>query len=226
MRGLSGQQKRFYSPFYMDDKEKKRKKNREYYLRRKERGVCTKCGKRTPAEGRTVCEYCLNKDKEDYYWLKEHGICTKCGQWDAVPGKTMCEVCLDNQKVQNERRHEIRIKQTKETIEKRRRDGLCPYCGGKPSPGHVMCYECQQKTKKRYHKNKKLSGMSRSERPSYGLCYCCGNKLDTDKKLCSKCYETHTTNLPKVRKRNEQWAREDRLHYEQWKWKRRNQGQG
>lgn len=227
---MSGQQKRFYSPFYMDDKEKKRKKNREYYLRRKERGVCTKCGKRTPAKGRIVCEYCLNKDKEDYYWLKEHGICTKCGQWDAAPGKTLCEVCLEKLIARHEEIYaqgkEYKIWQVDKLREKRRQKGLCPYCGKQePKPGYAMCPECQRKGRIRATRNyrKKQEGeLPRSEWPSYGLCYRCGNKLDTDKKLCSKCIEKSKKNLPIAP--NKGWAREDKIHYEQWK--RKNQGQG
>ena len=45
-------------------KERKRQTGKRLYYRRKEKGMCTACGKRKPEEGKAKCGICLNKNKK------------------------------------------------------------------------------------------------------------------------------------------------------------------
>lgn len=87
--------------------ERQREYLREYHADRARRGVCQKCGVKTPAEGKSTCEDCLevsrlkqttpefrSRRQEIKEERRSKGFCSSC--WTkAVPGKTLCQKHLD-----------------------------------------------------------------------------------------------------------------------------------
>lgn len=76
------------------------------YDQRKAAGICTKCGRRPAAPGRTKCRYCLEYDNAVHRVKSEGravaqaridrrdaGLCMDCGK-PAEPGYCFCEDCL------------------------------------------------------------------------------------------------------------------------------------
>lgn len=96
-----------------DAKEKERERQKSIYKDRKERGVCTRCGKRPPAPGRAKCGICLEKNAEEHrkknYNRKnikeyriENRLCYYCG--DPVDtDKKICSKCLQKCKEYGEK---------------------------------------------------------------------------------------------------------------------------
>ena len=63
---------------------------------RRDAGLCTRCGKQEPLEGRTVCEPCREargeREREQYAARRDAGECGKCGA-PAPDGSARCERC-------------------------------------------------------------------------------------------------------------------------------------
>ena len=94
------------------NREKCNKKHKEYikavYYKRKEAGICTRCGKRKAREGKTTCPICAEKDAE-YHRIRyasaehnvdiprserpDHGLCYICGT--PIESGTICETCRE-----------------------------------------------------------------------------------------------------------------------------------
>ena len=80
---------------------------RIYFERKREKGLCTRCGKAPPVKDRVFCEECsakiLGYNRRIYHERKREGLCTQCGK---IPeGKTqMCEECRLNKKKKEIRR--------------------------------------------------------------------------------------------------------------------------
>ena len=68
---------------------------RKSYWRRKENGLCTKCGK--PSDGHSYCADCRQVRNERNRVKREDcqeiGLCVKCQRAEARPGKRMCFAC-------------------------------------------------------------------------------------------------------------------------------------
>lgn len=104
--------KRYHS---MTEEERKaqRQKNNEYrrvrYQIRKEKGLCTQCGKRKPMGGQALCITCRNKKnqqalerrrKQGKITMEERGngiYCLRCCKPVEVKGKTFCSACYQMQ---------------------------------------------------------------------------------------------------------------------------------
>lgn len=84
------------------DEAKHREQQKSYYQRRKEAGICPKCGKRKPVSGGVFCGICRAKSRERMRErrikkglltrdLIAHDMCSMCG---GVPleGKRLCAV--------------------------------------------------------------------------------------------------------------------------------------
>ena len=157
------------------DIETQRAEYRERYHRRtaerRARGLCTKCGKRPPTQGRSQCEPCAAK-KRPADRARHHrrtaervaqGLCPKCGKRPPVPERSQCEPCLAKDAAAGRardarlraaglpRRDPAREREyTRERIrrqtEARKAEGLCTACGKAPAvPGRVSCEPCLEK---------------------------------------------------------------------------------
>ena len=134
---------------------------RAYYLKRRERGVCVKCGR--PAEGKQLCPACASKDAASRMRretrLKEKGLCVTCGG-PAAPGHMRCAGCLEKQAAATRRLRGAREKA-----------GRCADCK-KPVPhGQRRCADCLKK--RRLYKRR-----SAAARRNSGLCIVCGRPVE------------------------------------------------
>ena len=149
--------------------EKRRKFERERHRKRtaerKEMGLCPKCGRRTPAPGRSLCEVCLERGRKSeqarYARAKSEG--TRYGGRDP----------------------ESRRRMARERMRKRRRErieaGLCTTCGErKPVEGSAVCETCREA---RRAQEKELY----AARIASGLCGRCGAEVIDNASTCASC---------------------------------------
>lgn len=81
--------------------------------RRKEEGICLRCGKEKADGERTLCRMCLERKRQEhkaeYEFLKGIGICTRCRKNTALPRKTLCMECKEKSKEKYRRRYELEL---------------------------------------------------------------------------------------------------------------------
>ena len=127
------------------------------HQRRKEKGLCIKCGKNDAFRGKTTCLQCLMDERERFgdfrekhkeqlrsyareraRKLRSQGICVTCGKRSAVEGRPRCERCQIRQRRSQRRRYE---KSDKEPRWLRTEEGRCWICGAPATHGKV-CVRC------------------------------------------------------------------------------------
>ena len=161
------------------DLEKRRKFDRERHRRRaaerRARGKCIKCGRDSPAPGRSHCESCLAKNRvaERARYMKAREKGTRYGG----------------------RCPESRRRMARERTRKRRRErkeaGLCVRCGElAPAEGGVVCEACREA---RRAEDKKLY----EKRRSRGLCGRCGGAVFTGASTCASCAARDSKRRPR-----------------------------
>lgn len=180
------------------------------YLRRKEQGLCTKCGGEIEQErkGKTMCGLCTAKDtayKRDIAeFCRELRICPRCHKNKLVGDEKNCPECraknyisLERQKKNNPKSIAVRDANHKAhrkiLYQERKTQGLCVTCGNplmNSDLGLVNCRFCREKHKK----YKLVSVKPRSEYKSsiwkrQGLCPFCGDTLYGKHGLCKKHYD-------------------------------------
>lgn len=95
--------------------------------RRKEEGICLRCGKEKADRGHTLCRMCLERKRQEhkaeYEFLKGLGICAGYRKNAALPGKTLCLICREKSLEKSRRRYALArernksVAQTEETNE-------------------------------------------------------------------------------------------------------------
>ena len=199
--------------------------NSTLYKKRKENGLCPRCGKPLDREGhycskcvKYVSEY-VRKNREFY---RKNNLCPICGKNELFGDEKSCPECRAKQ--QN-RRDNFTEEQKQKYIykfydknKKRKRliykecieKGICTKCGiRKSANGKRKCSICQEKENE-YARNRRNKGIARSERPQYNLCYLCGEPLDREGGLCTKCAEKQTSHLPEIHD-NKTWRNDNKL---------------
>ena len=142
-----------------------RERHRRRTAERREMGLCPKCGRRNPAPGRSLCEFCLERsriaERARYARAKSEG--TRYGGRDP----------------------ESRRRMARERSRRRRRGrteaGLCTNCGErKPVEGGAVCETCREE---RRAAEKELY----AERRAGGLCGRCGAEVIDKASTCARC---------------------------------------
>lgn len=127
---------------------------KEKYHLRKEKGLCTRCGKDRGNSTTLLCDSCKEYYKGDRELKLSLKICPTCGR-NPIRGKERtCFECLDKTRVQQKGYRE----KNKETLNAKKRvygkkrtknlreQGLCTKCGKrKVIDGHITCPICRQK---------------------------------------------------------------------------------
>ena len=161
------------------DIQTRRAYNREHHRQRTEsrraRGVCPKCGRGSPAPGRSQCESCLEKSR-----AAERARYAKARAGGAAYGG---------------RSPESRRRMARERMRKRRRErleaGLCTACGErKPAEGAAVCEPCREV---RRASEKKLY----EKRRASGLCGRCGTEVIDKASTCASCAARDVKRRPK-----------------------------
>ena len=184
------------------------------YLKRKEQGLCTKCGGEIEADrkGKTTCYECsqinVKYKRETAEFCRNNGICPRCHRVKLIGNEKNCPECsaknyayLQKQLRENpetiERREEQSRIHKKDVYTQRKQNGLCTCCGkplGRMDYGALTCLRCREK-----HNSYKLKSQKpRSEYKSsiwksQGLCPCCGQPLYKNHGLCKKHYDMQIT---------------------------------
>ena len=151
-----------------------RERHRRRTAKRKEMGLCPKCGKKPPAPGRSLCEVCLDRSRvaERARYLRARAGGTAYGGRDP----------------------ESRRRMARERTRKRRRErkeaGLCVRCGEfAPAEGSVVCEACREA---RRAEEKKLY----EKRRSRGLCGRCGGAVTGKASTCASCAKRDSKRRP------------------------------
>ena len=109
---------------------------------RLEAGLCTRCGLRPAADGRSICELCREAaraaERARYAARKATGVCVRCGE-PAAGGLSRCarHAALEAERVSPERRSAA----SKKRYARRRARGLCVDCGI-GTAGTARCSSC------------------------------------------------------------------------------------
>ena len=126
------------------------------YLKRKEAGVCVRCGTRDErvSAGRVYCAKCVEIHNEaktrSREYRKSRKRCVRCGERDerTQNGFTECEICAEKEKNNPKRianKNRYKDAQKKLRIE-RREAGVCTECGGvRDEEGNLICSRCLAK---------------------------------------------------------------------------------
>ena len=113
---------------------------------RRDAGLCTRCGKQEPVEGRTVCEPCREargeREREQYAARRDAGECGKCGA-PAPDGSARCERCARS--AAKSSRKKAKNARSRQRYVRRRVRGLCIDCAT-PSQGAARCPECARRS--------------------------------------------------------------------------------
>jgi hypothetical protein len=78
----------------------------------RDQGLCPKCGKRPPPEGRTYCVVCRTREREVYAQRKAQGLCPICGKRPPYGWYSRCIPCITRQKPAK-RRYQSRQKEAR-----------------------------------------------------------------------------------------------------------------
>ncbi len=117
---------------------------------RREANLCTRCGRRPPAGGRTTCEPCLiarrKADQELYAARRAAGVCVKCGD-PANGGGTTCAPCSA---FKSKRDVEAKNAAARRRYAERRSRSQCTDCGS-ASHGAARCESCARRSYERSH---------------------------------------------------------------------------
>lgn len=189
----------------------------EFYYRRKNSGLCIKCGK--PAGGNGVrCKKCADEyskyKREQGRWYQSHGICPRCGKNDLVGDEKKCLECAakdyesamaSRERLGREHYNKGHAEWVKKTRKEALENGICPICRKREvTPGYKSCAICREKGNARKRSGLKIKG--REKWIENGLCRNCGKPVKEGYKLCEEHYQkmlyaTHHENAVEARKR-------------------------
>lgn len=205
-----------------------KERSEEFYRKRKENGLCPRCGKKLDREGHYCTECCAKireyhrKNKE---FFRKNGLCPVCGKIKLMGDEKQCIDC-------REKHYMWRKKPTEEQIEKRNayfRDhgkkvyrerveaGICTRCGKrKVLEGKKKCGICLEKEACSQRRRRFDTKYIREEREKNHLCYYCGKPVDREhERVCQKCWQNlhdkRLQNEEKYANAKEAWRRDNQL---------------
>lgn len=128
-----------------------------YNQKRKEQGLCPKCGKNNDTDG-YYCNLCKEQRKlyqrgNRKFW-KELGICPQCGKSKIYGDEKICLDCTiyrqgyedNHKKVLTREQKDRKNERNRRIRDERRAKGICTICGKrKPNPLRKICHICSEK---------------------------------------------------------------------------------
>ena len=120
-----------------------RARSKRRYEARTAAGLCAKCGRRHPAEGRTRCESCLARrnaaERDQWERRRARGACGKCGTPSG--GTARCDTCAAAQTYDAEARKNA----ARRRYVRRKARSECTDCGAY-SAGAARCVACARRS--------------------------------------------------------------------------------
>lgn len=167
----------------------------EWYKRRKESGLCPRCGAELDREG-YYCSKCLEKvriyrrENNDFY--RKNHLCTECGKYRVPDSQRICPECLAKRdkyrKPLTEKNKSKMRKYNHEQYNSRSESGICTRCGKrKAAVGRKKCEMCLAKNAEQKRLSRNQQKMSKKDyKPQNHLCLWCGKPVQKGKKLCKE----------------------------------------
>jgi len=188
---------------------------KEIYYRRKEAGLCTRCGGELEEsrKGRVMCGKCAekaNNDKKlDTISYIRVGICPCCRKHRLVGDEHLCFECHEKKIARSKKyRDKCRendlneyktkcLESSKKSQKKKMEQGVCVRCGRKKSTYTLLCEKCKRQDKEKWQEKRGIV-CDKSLRAELGMCVNCGQPAYPGYKLCKSCYEKSCKNLQKA----------------------------
>lgn len=196
-----------------------------FYRRRKENGLCPRCGKPLDRNGH-YCSKCLEKtnasqrDTKEFY--RKNGLCTSCGKVMVLGSEKQCPECRVKRKAyrkplseeQKEKYNKNFKKQQRNLYQKRKEQGICTRCGKrKAMPGKAKCGICLEKDAEAHRKRYFDKPNIWEERIKNHLCLWCGEPAAENGKLCTSCLQRSIENGRKSLAKNKLWKDDNKIAF-------------
>lgn len=180
--------------------------NRNFLRRRKESGLCQRCGNPLDREG-ILCVKCNSSHNEEQrksrvYYQKNH-VCPRCLKNSLFGDEKNCPECAakhyeDAMKKRSTEEGRLKYNKNhaswaKSEYNKRIKNGMCGRCGKrKADEGYKTCSICRvrERNKKREREQRKNTRPNGEERVRLGLCFFCDEKVKEGYKVCEKHYQS------------------------------------
>lgn len=119
---------------------------------------------------------------EEYMYYKSRGLCPICRKAYAAAGHVSCPECIEKATLRAMKRDKAAVTaKQKQRYQRRKAEGMCVQCGGRPAiEGKVLCEKCLLK-RKIYN----ASHYIRVIRPD-GACLKCNEPAVHGKKYCAR----------------------------------------
>ena len=194
------------------------------YKKRKENGLCPRCGRTLDRNGH-YCSECNAKHnkyvKETRAFLRKQGMCPVCGKEKLFGDEKQCISCrqkaYDRRKPLTEeqkKRYNIQFrKQQNSVYRERSENGICTRCGKyKAEKGKKKCRICLDKDAEMHRKRTYNKKSTREYRKENHLCYNCGKEIDMETgEICQSCWEIFRQAGLKSASRNEYWKNDNKI---------------
>ena len=195
------------------------------YKRRKENGLCPRCGRKLDRNGH-YCSECIEKvadyQRDTRKFYRENGICTSCGKEKVFGDEIQCPDCKAKHKAQRkplseeqkERYNKNFRKQQRSLYQERKEQGICTKCGKrKAMPGKAKCGICLDKDAERKRRKSFNRPNIREERIKNHLCLWCGTPAVENGKLCPSCLKKSVENGRKSLAQNKFWKYDNKIAF-------------
>ena len=194
------------------------------YKKRKENGLCPRCGKLLDREGH-YCSECNTKHneymRETRAFLRKQGMCPVCGKEKLFGDEKQCISCrqkaYDKRKPLTEEqknRRNIQFREQQNSVYRERSEnGICTRCGKyKAEKGKKKCRICLDKDAEMHRKRTYNKKSVREYRKENHLCYHCGKEIDRETgEICQSCWERFRQAGLKSASRNEYWKNDNKI---------------
>lgn len=191
-----------------------------FYKRRKENGLCPRCGKPLDREG-YYCSECLEKvrvyHRENREFYRKNHLCTECGKNSVPEEERICPECRAKRanlrkSHTDEQKKMFREKQNSLYME-RVEQGICTRCGKRKAiSGKKKCGICLAKDAEIHRKKYADRPNIREYRKENNLCYFCGDPIDLHmSNTCSKCREKFKKIASEKTHDNDYWRKDNRF---------------
>ena len=177
------------------------------YLRRKQQGLCVKCGGEIEEErkGKVICLKCTHKDsvekQKDREFRRSIGLCPRCGKNKLVGNDKNCLDCRAKNYTYRTQYYENHPEILAESLDRWNKNrvikyhimkdaGYCVECGEEVTDGNYSrCTKCRAKCRSKYvSRATPFEEHQQQIWKSQGLCHLCGQPLYKKFGLCEHHY--------------------------------------